>query len=633
MDKKIIDRIINKCDIEELCTLIQNGNIKENIIGLKKIDFLVDIRGSNKYNDVINLLQDKFSVGEVAKYINEIKVINNIFAECAKLQNEINIVPPRLIFPLMLHWGSYNIDKYKSPKALKFFKEQNANKIIAYERNAELTIQAIKSLMYNDRIYDGNKFIYNIKSSRVLYSKFKFQKCIMDYIVNSYHASKWYEKYEYWKKNIYGMKVVNENSIKLIILDKDALEEHTNPYTKQRISRLQFESSVINDYYFYKANQIHKKLDYKFIEYLSQRILDKHFYCDSSEVLVEDVKIKDWVKAYTTLFKISQFDIDAIMPSFNGFIADHIRCKSRKAWIKIFVKNGISLDSAEIIFDHLILHRGATDVYDYPFIPIKYKYIISRTISKMMHPAYSIISRFNSKDINIDIKGYNFEKNLYTFLDLAEIPYVQMHNKVDGKEYECDAIFYMNETFVFCECKSRTGHELETRSSIKYLDDINQLNRIVNFYKENMNLIFDAFEKKGVGIKNKKFYDIKKLVIHSGTVDGVIVKDNVYIMDFDSFIIPFDRGSIYNDYIRSKSLKKVFEGDVTIYKLFKFYNYDFCVYDYRNKIIYTNNKMQLGKFKFDIDDYYIEDFNEEISANEYNVHMRNTLMRNGYPEV
>ena len=209
-----------------------------------------------------------------------------------------------------------------------------------------------------------------------------------------------------------------------------------------------------------------------------------------------------------------------------------------------------------------------------------------------------------------------------------------MHNKVNGNEYECDAIFYLDNTFVFCECKSRTGHEQETIDSVKYTEDANQLNRISKFYKLNMNLVFDAFEKKGIRMKDKKFYNTKNIVIHSGSVDGVIYKDDVYIMDFDNFIIPFDRGSIFEDYINDKRLKKVFEGNISIYKLFKFYDYDFCVYDYRNKIIYKDNEIQLGNMKLYIEDYHLSDFfNEELIQCENKIHLKNLLIHKGIPEI
>lgn len=632
MNRKTADKIMNRLDVNEICGMLDNDS-NVNIPQLKLYDFLIDFRGTNKYSEIILILKKELKTENALTYINEIEMINRIFSECAKMQNAINLVPPKLLLPLMLYWGSLNIDEYNSDKAKKFFKERNSDVVGSYEKHAEMTIQAIKSLIYNEKVYDGSKFIYKFHSSNIVYSKSKYKKCIMKYIEDSYKVSHWLERYDYWKKGIYGLKILDKNNLKLVILDKGSIEKNTNPYIKERIFQIQYESGAINEYH--SLNDIkNPDTDLGFMEFISQKVMDKHFYCESGDLLVQNVRIRDWLKAYFILYKLSQNDIDKILPTsfVSGLILDHKRCKTKKGWIKILSTNGIPIQSAEIIFEHLIFKKRATDLYDYPFIPVNNKYMISRTVSKWIHPARSLISRFNSRDINIDIKGHNFEKNLYTFFNIVQIPFVNMHNKVNGKEYECDAIFYLDNTFVFCECKSRTGHELETVDSEQYISDANQLNRISQFYRDNMHLVFEAFEAKGVKIKDKKFYHVKNIVIHSAPVDGVIVKDNVYIMDFDNFLFPFDRGSVYEDYINVKRLKDVFEGEVTIYKLFKFYDYDFHIYNYTNQIEYVDYEMQLGDFHIYLDEYYIKNYYEDIFKKEYDIHMKNRLRNNGVPE-
>lgn len=632
MNRKTADKIMNRLDVNEICGLLDNDSAV-NIPQIKLYDFLIDVRGTNKYSEIISILKRELKTQNALTYINEIEVINQIFSECAKLQNAINLVPPKLILPLMLYWSSLNIDEYKSAKAQKFFKERNSDVIGSYEKHAEMTIQAIKSLIYNEKVYDGSKFIYKFHSSCLVYSKTKYQKCIMKYIEDSYIVSYWLEKYNYWKKGIYGLNILDKNNLKLVIIDKSSIEKNTNPYIKERICRIQYESGAINEYHFLKQiKNLDTNLD--FMEFISQKVMDKHFYCESGDLVVQNVKIKDWLKAYYLICKISKNDIDKVLPiSFlSSLFLDNMRCKTKKRWIKILTRSGIPSKSAEIIFEHLIFKKGATDLYDYPFIPVNNKFMISRTVSKWIHPARSLISRFNSKDINIDIKGHNFERNLYTFLNLAQVPSVSLHNKVNGQEYECDAVFYLDNTFVFCECKSRTGHELETIDSEQYVNDANQLNRISKFYRENMNLVFEAFETKGVKIKDKKFYNVKNIVIHSAPVDGVIIKENVYIMDFDNFLFPFDRGSIFEDYVNVKRLKNVFEGKVTIYKLFKFYDYNFRIYNYSNMIEYLDNEIQLGDFHIYLDEYHIKNYYEDIAKKENDIHIKNILRSNGVPE-
>ncbi len=104
-------------------------------------------------------------------------------------------------------------------------------------------------------------------------------------------------------------------------------------------------------------------------------------------------------------------------------------------------------------------------------------------------------------------------------------------------------------------------------------------------------------------------------------------------MDFDTFIMPFDRRYIFNEYVKKNNLKKVFEGEVTIYKLFKFYDSDFCIYNYRDKIEFKDHQMTLGKFNFKIEDFHAVDFfSSELIKNEITIQTKNVFRQKGYDE-
>lgn len=624
MDKKDLDKLMKIADTEE-CLL--------SIDQLKQKDFLIDFRGKNQHEKFINEIKETAKNNHVISYINEIISINAVFIECKKLQDEINKIPSKRILSLMLYWGSVFIDEGKSQKAYEEYKKYNADKTMSYEKGAELVITAIKSLIYNEKVYDGKKFKY-LPRGRYLTTRYKYQKIVTDYIQNSINVSLWFEKYNLWKKNYISIEFKKDNTVEIKITNKEKLCEAQYPVLKEKINRGQYESQAISEYCFSK-DFIKKPIQMDILEFISHKVMDKHFYCDSKDLLVNEVKIVDWIKAYFVLMQLSKNDIDKIVPfSFLfRFILDKTRCKSKKAWIKIFIKNGIDQRSAEIIFDHLIFKKTSTDLYDFPFIPVENKYTISRTVSKWIHPAQSLISRFNSRDINVDVKGKNFEDNLINFLKMVNVPYVKLHYKVDTQEYECDAVLYLDNTFIFCECKSRTGHELESCNSPKYLEDANQLKRISEFYKNNMSLVFKAFEDKQIKIASKKFYSIKNIVIHSRAVDGVLKLDDVYVMDFDSFIMPFDRGSIWEDYVMDRKLKKIFEGDATIYKMFKFYDTPFYVYNYRDCIEFHKHDLKIGKFNFNIEDSIVKEiFNQDFFRKENNIHMKHLLEYNNIPK-
>lgn len=630
MDKKKLHQYIINDNSKELAIMIETKDIEQNIAFLKDMEFLIDRRGSKRFCKLVDMLEKDLTLEITKKFIMQIKIINEVFEECARLQGKINQIPAHLILSLMTYLSSANLNEALSQKIKNENKLKNVDNAVVFDAVSDATNKTLKSLIYNDKIFMNNVFKYGYNPLSVIISRNKYKYKVLEYIQDSFNSSQWEEKFNFWKKGMYDIRR-NNNEITLKISNKERLRRSIYPHIKYRINRAQYENCSLAQYEFLECMKNIRSND--ILEFLSQKILDKYFYCDSKNTLVEGVKIKHWIRSYYFLNLISGscFNDSPEVQKLNVF--NCVIVKTRKQWINFFVNNGIPYESAEIIFDHLIFGRKSTDLNDYPFIPTQNKYMIVKTICRWIHPAWSVISRFNSKDVNIDIKGKNFEKNFHRFLDLVKIPYVQIHHKEKNEEYECDAVFYLNDTFVFCECKCRTGHESESVESLKYEEDINQLKRISNFYKQNMKLVFDAFEVKGVKIHSKKFYYTKNIVIHSAPVDGVLIKDDTYVMDFDTFIMPFDRKYIFNEYVKKKSLKKVFEGEITIYKLFKFYDSDFCVYNYRDKIEFKDRQMTLGKFNFKIEDFHAVDFfSSELIKNETRIQIENVFRQKGFNE-
>lgn len=626
MNKKIINKCIEENNTEELLKILEADFSDEKITEFKSIDFLVDLRGNNKYIEIIKWLELKTQTPLLLNYLNEIELVNEVFCECRKLQEKLLKVPAKYVLSLMIYYATKQVHSTLE-ESLKNQKKGESLNVIAYEKCGEKVCKALKSLVYDERIFKDGKFLYIPSLFYIERAALKYQKSIVEYISDSFVVSHWCEKYNLWKKEVYSIQGGSENQVHLNIKNKERLIQETAPYLKHRIYSLQYEAESLIDYELNEGDLIND--DKKWMEYISQKEVDKHFYCESSEFKVEGVEIKYWIKAYFIVNKLSNKNkLDNIFMTslVAGFFVDLFRCKTRKSWVKIFIKNGIPKDKAEILFDHMIYSKTATDLYDYPFIPVKNKFTVSRAISEFIHPAKSVISRFNSKDIKTDNKGRNFEINFRKLLEFANIPFVKLHNKVDNSEYECDAVFYMDDAFVFCECKCRTGHELETINSPQYIEDVKQINRIADFYKNNMNYVFDAFEKKGIKIKSKKFYKTFNFVIHSQAVDGVLLIDDTYVMDFNHFVMPLNRSYVWEEYVKDKKMKKVFEGEFSIYKLLKFFNYKFYIYDYRNKIKFINQNVNLGAKKLVLEDYYVEDFfNSKLIESEQLIRINSKL--------
>ena len=290
----------------------------------------------------------------------------------------------------------------------------------------------------------------------------------------------------------------------------------------------------------------------------------------------------------------------------------YIPIQTKKYWHDFLQKNNISNKNVTKIFEYLTFSQNSTDVYDYPFIKVRKKYFLNVAILKDMMPAKAIISRFSRNDVNIDFKGKNFEIYLRNILNQIKIPCVNLHNKINGEEYECDLVFFINNTLVFCECKHRNQYKPHEYNYNDYKEDFNQIERITDFYVKNLNLVQDAFIKNGYDLKIKKPH-IKKLVIYSRAVDGIIKENKIIGLDFVKFITPFKRGGIQN-FIPEK-LQYIFSGEVSIDKIYKYYEADYDFYQYKNKFVFKTEEYSLGNYK--ISNETIE--NNEIFSKDLNI--------------
>lgn len=612
MDKKLrklLRTAAEENNFEKIYNLIMKESISIN--DLKKEEFFIDRRGTRKYSSIITNLKEIFSLNKEFKQLfNEIDILNTLFEESLILQKKIDTIPSKYVFSLLMYYLDLNIKYLKSNKNRKECKNNNVDYYINFDNCASIINDTIKSLCYNEKVYKNNQFIYPYKVNFVTSYRKKYHEIINNYINDSANTGYLEEYFNYWKNGLITI-TKKEDNIYVEIINRDKLLKSSYIQLKQILYNHIYEIPASFKYFNKKVSQ--SKLAYEG----SIKLLEQYFSAKIEDIKVDGIPIKEWVTAYYAVVEVSNFNYDSVsMQNFLGFLYDRIRCKSKKRWCKILTSYGVSELYVEEIFNKMVYSKNATDLYDFPFVKVKDKFLIFRAIMKDCSPARAIISRFGRHDVNIDFKGRNFENKFYDFCKNRNIKFVNLHNMNNQKEYECDAVLYIDNTLIFCELKSKNQYRNYEYDYADIDEDVGQLNRIYEFYKNNLEIVKKAFIDK-YNLKLSKNLHLKKLIIYSRAVDGCIKKEGVLCIDYLKFITPF-LPIVIDEYSKNESLQNLFNQEFSIRNLFKFYECPFYIFDYRNRAELKDIQFCVGKYKIQGDMVRTKEFiNSDIHCELY----------------
>lgn len=547
---------------------------KISINDLKKSEIFIDKRGTNRYKLCIYALKQYFyDRNDFQKYFTEVECFNLLFAEAAKLQNKIKDVPNKDIFNA-LFWGvKNNIKLLLSDRNKLACQNQRLDIYTNYDNVATVLIEAIKSLCYNTNIFKNDQFLFAFRSLSAKKIK-KYFNIIDNYIDDALYTSYLEDYFQYWKNGIIVIDFTNE-TFNVKVIDKQKLLKLSYILIKQNIYNYIYQFPDI------MSTESEGASKAKFAFKTSVKLLESYFSSKISNILLNNIPLIDWLNTYNVLIKFSEK-------------YDYVY-KTKKQWCHILINGNVTKVNAEKIFDKLVFNKKSSDIYDFPFINLKNKYLVCGSIIKNCLPAQCIISRVGRNDFNIDFKGSNFEKKFYNFCDDKNISYVRLHKRDNNrKEYECDAVIYIDNTLIFCELKNKNQYKRHEYEFEDINNDIAQINRIYDYYKNNLHFVKQEFFDKYKIVLNKKPH-LKKLLIYSRAVDGCIKKDGVLCIDYLKFTAPF-QPFIFDEYINVPSLMTLLSQKITAKNLFRIYEYPFYIFNYREKIELRNQNFRIGKY-------------------------------------
>lgn len=295
MYRKEIEKMISSEDIESLITLLKN---EENIDKLKSFDFLIDMRGNEKYKDIICKIEERVKDVKSLKYLKEIKIVNSVFNRISMLQNEIKEIPNEIALPIIIYSCAIYVEENLNLERL--FKEE-VNNIIYFDKILSFLNLTIKSLIYNEKIFKDGEFLYKNKLSNSKISK-EIENSGFNYLLNSLNAAIWSEKYKLWKEGIYEIRE-NENIINLSIINKELLLKQQSPSLKRSIYEIQESTNHFAFLDFYNSFS-RKKID--LMEFPFKCFLKNYFFADYENILINGVSVKFWFNVYAIIGKYSK---------------------------------------------------------------------------------------------------------------------------------------------------------------------------------------------------------------------------------------------------------------------------------------------------------------------------------------
>ncbi|MFJ8265335.1 hypothetical protein [Peribacillus asahii] len=301
------------------------------------------------------------------------------------------------------------------------------------------------------------------------------------------------------------------------------------------------------------------------------------------------VSLAEWIRAYIIIqleakdYLKERFASKEVRP-LN--IEDWTIVKKDTEWENIFVSKGISHSSAVEIIKNFKFTIDSKDLLDCPFIVHNDSLIVIPSVASHIDPSMSLISLLTKKNVNISFKGTGLEEDILRKLNKLNIFSKRLKRIHNGETYECDAVFTLNNNLFFVELKA-FGQPLTTREYYNFLlkvqgeyEKINcnnkersateQLNRIVDFYANNINIVKEEMELENDWMPKK----IYKVIVTTAMLGESMYYNDCYIIDTSAFVRFLDRTppGLFIGKTFLKPYHEDFEGEITSEKLINILN-------------------------------------------------------------
>jgi len=338
-----------------------------------------------------------------------------------------------------------------------------------------------------------------------------------------------------------------------------------------------------------------------YIDDAAEFILE-YYNVDDLGQKIDDIPLIEYVKAYKVINRLGSSWILRDAHSEDYTIDGYLQ-KIRDYKLKTkMLKEGISSEHIDKILEVMTFSSKAVDLYDAPLFRLGKDYVFLPFIARTIEPASAIFSNFNSREVDMNLKGDNFELKIKNILSQSNVEY-HSYKKIEKKEtYQCDLIFKISNTIYFCEIKHFKQPVTFWDFAIvkdKLYEATNQLNRIYKFYSkgepwETVVKDFDLSPNDNT-IKKRRLVVTNILIDSEPEFNGVDVTSEYKFYTYFNQIRPaIHEGSIWNtteiDVFKARDMSEISSEDFESY-------------------IKNNVLLELNKERFFIKSTYFESIN------------------------
>lgn len=272
---------------------------------------------------------------------------------------------------------------------------------------------------------------------------------------------------------------IKKSNVEVAVKGNEAFGKHLSQLSMRdirtaKIGRVIMEDHMLN--YKYSLTKVLPPIAYiSSNERLATEFLEEYLSGLNLDTVFNGFSINEVIRAYAILECEAQKYLRNKRKSsvLKGTIVlnDLVISKTKYKWIKMFINGGIRKKSAEKIIDFFTFKGDGTskDLFDCPFIKIDNDYVIIPMVSLFTDASRSTLSNFNSKGVNISIKGMTYEKVIRNKINSVGIKCISK-KEPDG---ECEVIFAIDNDLFFVELKNRP-HPTTYRKYREILDEIEE---------------------------------------------------------------------------------------------------------------------------------------------------------------
>ena len=227
-------------------------------------------------------------------------------------------------------------------------------------------------------------------------------------------------------------------------------------------------------------------------ECLSATFCHDYFGSDDLSEEILGISLAEWIRAYTIIRQISDLFLEERKSIRPFTLQEWCIAKTKSDWIGIFAANGIDKDKAQELVSNLTFGKTARDLVDCPFIPIDGFLVVLPSLGSNIAAADAMLSNFMYKRLEVSFRGKGLENRVLQMLSQNGIGCRNIVSREGDEEYECDAVFVLEDILFLIECKAflqpnspRTYYEFIDKATSASV----QLGRISSYFERNITVV------------------------------------------------------------------------------------------------------------------------------------------------